>query len=106
MSLGTRYHGRGKLHDSALAAPSTGVAIQNLNAANYALLTHVAVGDSALFTIDVSPDNDTWIEQGRYTALTTVGTAQLAGYFPFVRSRLITGYDAATATVWYTPGLA
>jgi len=107
MGLGTRYHGRGKIFDSALAAPSATSAFQTLNAANYALLVHVAVGSSALFALEASPNNGAdWVEIDRYTALVTTGAVQVAGYFPWVRASIVTGYNAATANAWYTPGLA
>lgn len=77
---------------------------------NYGYLFYKASGHSAIFNIEASHDLTAWMVVATYTATATqTGTAQLAGYFPYMRANLVEVYSAAggSGVLWafYAPGL-
>jgi len=81
-----------------------GVIADSRAAANYAYITYMA-GVSAVVKVQASHDAVGWMDVATYTAVATTGTAQLAGYFPYVRATVNTAYSNGTAYLYYAPGM-
>lgn len=81
-----------------------GVMADTRAAANYAYLTHMATA-SAVVKLQASHDGDNWMDIATYTATHATATAQLAGYYPYVRATVNTAYSNGTAWLYYAPGL-
>jgi hypothetical protein len=89
---------------SGQTGSGAGVPADTRNAANYAYVTYMA-GVSAVVKLQASHDSTGWMDVATYTAVATTGTAQLAGYFPFVRATVNTAYSNGTAYLHYAPGI-
>ncbi len=77
---------------------------------NYGYLWYQASGHSAIFNIEASHDLTAWMVVATYTATATqTGTAQLAGFYPYIRANVVEVYSAAggSGVLWafYAPGL-
>lgn len=87
-------------------APATGSGVDTRNATNYAYMAYWSHSPSAILRLEVSHDNTGWMLQQTVTAVPGTGTAQVAGYFPYVRGVITTGYStSASAYLFYAPGL-
>lgn len=92
----------------------TSSAIDTRACKDYGYWQYQVSGQSAVLTLEASPDLTGWLEVMRRTATATeTGTAQVVGYFPYMRSQIVKAYTgtggatSGTATVWsnYTPGI-
>ncbi len=99
---------------SAYQGQITSSAIDTRACKDYGYLWYQVSGQSAVFTVDASHNLTAWHEVLRRTATATeTGTAQLQGYYPYMRAQIAKAYTgtggatSATATVWlhYTPGV-
>lgn len=76
---------------------------------NYGYLYHATQAHSAQVTLQASFDRTAWQTVATYTATTTPGTAQLAGYFPYLRGVVNVCYSGGGNTaqpfLHYSPGL-
>lgn len=81
-----------------------GVIADTRAAADYAYVTYMA-GVSAVVKLQASHDGVGWMDVATYTAIATTGTAQLAGYYPYMRATVNTAYSNGTAYLHYTPGM-
>jgi len=85
---------------------------------NYGLLFYQGTpgnkGESATWNLQASPDGALWTTVATYTATATLSaTAQVAGFYPYLRAATVKVYTATgaggTATgavsVYYAPGL-
>jgi hypothetical protein len=95
---------------TGLSASGAGEPMDTRLAMNYAYLTYLASGQSAIIKLQASHDTVTWMDVATYTAVTTqVNTSQIAGYYPFVRGvgHLIYSGGGVTASCWmhYGAGL-
>lgn len=89
---------------SAQAANGTGSARDTRHALNAAYLTYFASGNSAIFNLEASHNSTGWMVVATYTATggNFTGTAQIDGYFPYVRANATSVYSAAggSAQLW------
>lgn len=96
---------------SAVSAEGAGPTALDCRATmNHAYLFYQAAGHSGIFTLQGSHDNTAWMNIATYTATATQsGTAQIAGFYPYVRATVNELYSAAGGTgtlyVHYSPGL-
>lgn len=99
---------------SAYSAQGTGSARDCRHCADYGYLWYQMSGQSGVFTLQASHDAAIWQNVITLTATATqTGTAQIVGYYPYVRASagpMYTGTGgalSATATLWlaYSPGL-
>ena len=95
---------------SAQAANGTGSARNTRHALNAAYLTYIASANSAIWNLEASHNGSGWMVIATYTATATqTGTAQIQGYFPYVRANAVSVYSAAggSAKLWvhYAPVL-
>ena len=97
MSVRTQYAGY-LLSGTGVASGVGGSALDVRFARNYAYLQYAVPGASALVTVQASVDGAGWMDVQMVTATTTTGTAQLAGYFPFVRAITNAIYSAGGNT--------
>lgn len=94
-----------------LSAQGTGVSasgnpMDTRNAANYGYLEYATFSPSAILLLQVSKDGSAWMEALRVTGTPATGTAQIAGYYPYVRGIYATGWSVtASANMHYSPGL-
>lgn len=77
---------------------------------NFGYLLYYASGHSAIFNLEVAHDGTGWLVASTYTATATeTGTAQIAGFYPYLRVNVTKVYSAAggSGNLWvhYTPGL-
>lgn len=81
------------------ASGSTGQFLDTRAALNVAYLTLQSVGASANVTLQASHDSTGWVDVATYTAQTGVtATAQIAGYYPYVRGIVNFAYSGAAGT--------
>lgn len=81
-----------------------GVIADTRAAANYSYVTYMATA-SAVVKLQASHNGENWMDVATYTAVATTGTAQLAGYFPYMRATVNTAYSNGTAWLFYAPGM-
>lgn len=86
-------------------ASGAGSAIDCRHAANYGFLAYHTPADSALLVVEASHDATGWFTHSTVTATTTSASAQISDYLPFVRAGVDTRYGAASASLYYQPGL-
>lgn len=91
------------------ASAYTGEVMDARATRNYGFLTHISPAASSLFTLQASHDMTAWMTVAQYTALTTRGSAQMSGYFPYVRAQINAvwsgGGNTGQPQVFYAPGL-
>lgn len=79
------------------------------NGANYGLLAYQTPAASAILQLQASHDGNTWGNVLTVTATNTYGTAQLSGFYPFIRgvaSAIYSGGgNTGYANLHYTPGI-
>jgi len=88
---------------SGLSAAQTGSALDTRACYNYGYLFYKASAESGIFNLEGAHDLTAWMVIGTYTATATqTGTAQIAGYFPYVRANLTSVFSGASKTgiVW------
>ena len=91
---------------SSMITEGAGQTMDCRHALNHGLLTYQASGQSAIFEFQESNIDSGWMTVATYTATATqTGTAQLAGFFPYVRCNVTELYTAtatttATAHLW------
>lgn len=94
---------------SAQTASAAGAALDTRNAKNYAYIVYATQGASAIFRLQASHDSTGWMTVATYTGTTSSGSAQVAGYFPYVRADVHAVYSGGGATgalsVFYAPGV-
>lgn len=94
-----------------LSGQGTGVsafgAAQDLRAAkNYGYLEYASYSPSALLILQASKDGVGWMNVQTVTATPSTGTAQVNGFFPYVRGAYSTGWSVtASANLYYAPGI-
>lgn len=96
---------------SAIKASATGSALDLRAAAPYGYLFYIVTGQSAIWDLDVSHDQASWVNVLRTTA--TAGTTAFAqfsgGYYPYLRANVTDIASGAnkTGTVWvyYAAGI-
>lgn len=73
---------------------------------NYGYLEYASYSPSAILILQGSKDGTGWMNIQTVTATPSTGTAQVAGYFPYVRGAYSTGWAAtASANMYYAPGI-
>lgn len=73
---------------------------------NYGYLEYASYSPSAILILQASKDTTGWMNVLTVTATPTTGTAQVAGYFPYLRGAYSTGWSVtASANMFYAPGL-
>lgn len=73
---------------------------------NYAYMEYASYSPSAILILQASKDGTGWMNVQTVTATPATGTAQVAGYFPYVRGVYSTGWSVtASANLYYAPGL-
>lgn len=94
---------------SAQTTSGVGNMLDTRLAANYALIQHASTTPSAVIKLQASVDGNEWLDVATYTATTTTGTAQIAGYYPYVRGIVNSAFGNAgntgSASFFYAPGL-
>lgn len=99
---------------SATKAQITSSAQDTRACKDYGFLWYQVSGQSAIFNLEASHDLTAWhIILQRTATATETGSAQIQGYYPFIRGQIAKAYTgtggalSATATVWmhYTPGV-
>lgn len=104
------YNPNGYL-SSAQSAEGTGRYVMDArHCKNFGYLFYQAAGHSAIFSLQASHDQTAWLTIATYTATATqTGTAQIAGFYPYIRSTVTECYSAAGGTgtldVFYAPGI-
>ena len=87
---------------SGVNAQGVGYSMDCHDVLNEGLLSYRASGESAIFNFEESYNDSAWMVVATYTATATQsGTAQLQGFFPYVRAnvtKVYTATAAATAT--------
>lgn len=72
---------------------------------NYGYLEYASYSPSAILILQASKDLTAWMPVLIVTATPTTASAQVAGYFPYVRGAYSTGWAAtASANMYYSPG--
>jgi len=89
---------------SGQTVSGTGNAIDTRAAANYAYVQYHATA-SAVVKLQASVEGNNWLDVATYTASHVTGTAQLAGYYPYMRAVMNTAYSDGTAWLFYAPGM-
>lgn len=78
-------------------------------AANYHYIQYVTTSPSAQIEIEASVDKTGWMLVALYTATTTTASAQLAGYYPYLRGVVNSAYGGGGATgsayLYLAPGM-
>lgn len=75
-------------------------------AKNYGYLEYVSYSPSAILILQASKDSTGWMNVQTVTATPTTGTAQVAGFYPYLRGAYSTGWSTtASAYMHYTPGI-
>lgn len=73
---------------------------------NYGYLEYASYSPSAILILQGSKDGTGWQNVQTVTATPTTGTAQVAGYFPYLRGAYSTGWSpTASANLYYAPGI-
>lgn len=74
-------------------------------ARNYGYLEYASYSPSAILILQGSKDGTGWMNVQTVTATPTTGTAQVAGFFPYLRGAYSTGWSTtASANMYYAPG--
>lgn len=102
--MGYIYNPAAFLISGQTGSGTGGVIADTRAAANYAYVTYMATA-SAVVKLQASHDGVGWMDVATYTAIASTGTAQLAGYFPYLRATVNTAYSDGTAYLFYAPGL-
>lgn len=99
----------GLLARSISAEATGGVVMDCRQARNYAYLVYHTPNRSAQFQLQASHDTTGWMTVATYTATTASASAQVAGYYPYVRVNVNELYSGSSETgavsVFYAPGL-
>lgn len=83
-----------------------GAAVDTRAARNYGYLEYASYSPSALLILQASKDGVAWMNALIVTATPSTGTAQVAGFYPYVRGAYSTGWSVtASANLHYSPGL-
>lgn len=84
-----------------------GTAMDTRNAANYGFLQYATYSPSAILVLQGAPTpTGGWMNILIVTGTPTTGSAQVQGYFPYIRGAVSTGYSTtASAVMFYAPGL-
>lgn len=83
-----------------------GAMMDTRHAQNYGYLEYASYSPSALLTLQASKDGTAWLDVQTVTATPATGTAQVAGYFPYLRGAYSTGWSVtASANMYYAPGI-
>jgi hypothetical protein len=84
-----------------------GAAMDTRNAMNYGFLQYATYSPSAILLLQGSPTpTGGWMTILTITGTPTTGSAQVAGYFPYIRGAVSTGYSTTgSAVMYYAPGL-
>jgi hypothetical protein len=99
---------------SAFSAQGTGAPVDTRHCADYGFLWYQMSGQSGVFTLQASHNLTAWHDVIKLTATATqTGTAQIVGYFPYIRGSAgpmytgTGGQTSATAALWmaYSPGV-
>jgi len=97
----------GYLLDKISATGIGAVTLDCRETLNHGLLWYQCSAESAIFNLEASPNDSAWMVVATYTATATqTGSAQIAGYFPYVRANITyvnaatAAASSATATVW------
>lgn len=88
---------------SGKAANGTGSGRDTRHALNAAYMTWFASGHSAYFNLEASHNSTAYfIITAAMVTATQTATAQITGYFPYVRANLISAFSAAggSANLW------
>jgi hypothetical protein len=86
---------------SAFGAP-----VDTRAAKNYGYLEYASYSPSALLILQASKDGTGWMNVQTVTATPSTGTAQVAGFYPYVRGAYATGWSTtASANLYYAPGI-
>lgn len=73
---------------------------------NYGYLEYATYSPSAVLGFEISRDGTAWLRERTVTGTPTTATAQVVGYFPYVRGVYVTGWSTtASANMFYAPGL-
>ena len=93
---------------SGKAANGVGSAFDMRGALPAAYLVYACAGNSAIFNLEASHDSTGWLTVATYTATATqTGSAQITGFFPYVRGNAVGIYSAAGGsaqlTMHYSP---
>ena len=89
---------------TGVSAFSTAV-IDARAARNYGYLEYASYSPSAVLILQGSKDGTGWMNVQTVTATPTTGTAQVAGFFPYLRGAYSTGWSTtASANMYYAPG--
>lgn len=78
----------------------TGSALDTRFARNYGYHQYAVPGASALISLQGSVDLTGWMTIAQVTATTTTGTAQIAGYYPYVRAQINAIWSGSNLTGW------
>lgn len=94
---------------SGITGANTASATMNCRASlNYAYWMYVSTSPSAAMSLQVSHDETGWMTIATVTATPTTGTAQISGYYPYVRGLLNSAFGGggatATSYMFYAPG--
>ena len=72
---------------------------------NYGYLEYASYSPSAILILRGSKDGTGWMNVQTVTATPTTGTAQVAGFFPYLQGVYSTGWSVtASANMYYAPG--
>lgn len=73
---------------------------------NYGYLEYASYSPSAILILQASKDGTGWMNVQTVTATPSTGTAQVAGFYPYLRGAYSTGWSTtASAYMHYSPGL-
>lgn len=73
---------------------------------NYGYLEYVSYSPSAILFLQGSKDTTAWFNVLIVTATPTTATAQVSGFFPYMRGAYSTGWSpTASANLYYAPGI-
>lgn len=92
---------------SGINASGVGSTMDCRNALPAAYHSYWAAGNSAVLSLEASPDGTTgWNKIATVTATTAqVSTALYSAYYPFVRAGFVTGWQDSTGYVSWMPAL-
>lgn len=96
------------LSGSANGSASAGAVIDARYARNFGYMQYVTPTQSAVFTLQAAVDSTGWMAIGTYSASNTTASAQMTGFYPYVRAQVNAIYSGGGNTgfpvVHYTPG--
>lgn len=83
-----------------------GIAMDARGCENYGFLVYNSYSPSAILILQGSHDSTGWMNVLTVTAVPATGSAQVAGFFPYVRGAYSTGWSTtASGNMHYSPGL-